>query len=135
MADRWVANPHVFPNCCHRCLKSGEENGPYFHEEWDYCQPDRWPGADPAYPRVARKFTCRACFLYAAAQPGAPLTETSAKQLQSAQARINELEVELAEERSMPHYVNAKELLELVRAEAKPAARKAPANKKEPSGS
>lgn len=135
MADRWVSSPHVFPNCCHRCLKSGEENGPYFHEEWDYCQPDRWPGADPAHPRVARKFTCRSCFLHAAAQPGAPLTDSSAKQLKYAQDRIHELEAELAEERSMPHYVNAKELLELVKAEAKPAARKAAPRKKADSGS
>lgn len=35
----------------------------------------------------------------------------------------------------MPHYVNAKELLELVKAEAKPAARKAAPRKKADSGS
>jgi hypothetical protein len=87
------------------------------------------------HPRVARKFTCRSCFLHAAAQPGAPLTDSSAKQLKYAQDRIHELEAELAEERSMPHYVNAKELLELVKAESKPAARKTAPRKKADSDS
>jgi hypothetical protein len=35
----------------------------------------------------------------------------------------------------MPHYVNAKELLELIKAEAKPAARKTTTTKKAASGS
>lgn len=134
MADRWVSNPHVFPNCCHRCLKSGEENGPYFHEEWNYCQPDRWPGVDPAYPRVARKFTCKGCFLSAAAQPGAPLADISAKQLKNAEERIAALEADLAEERALPQNVDARELLALIRSEARPVVRKT-APKKAANGS
>lgn len=86
MADRWVSTPHVFPNCCHRCLKSGEDDGPYFHEEWDYCQPQRWPGASPDAPRVARKFTCRKCLQHALNSPGAPSFDD---------ARVAELEAEV----------------------------------------
>lgn len=96
MADRWISSPHVFPHCCHRCLKSGEENGPYWHEEWEYCQPDRWPGATPDAPRRARMFTCRSCYLHAANQDGAPLTDDSAKQLKSAKERVEELESQVA---------------------------------------
>jgi hypothetical protein len=114
LADRWVDNPHIFPNCCHRCLKSGVDNGPYFHEEWDYCQPDRWPGPDPAYPRRARKFTCRSCFQFAASQPGAPLLDSSAKQLSEASERIMQLEASLAEANGRPTYVDADQLVEKI---------------------
>ncbi|NDE96791.1 MAG: hypothetical protein EB034_00700 [Verrucomicrobia bacterium] len=134
MADRWVETPHVFPNCCHRCLKSGADNGPYFHEEWDYCQPDRWPGVTPDSPRRARKFTCKSCFLYAASQPGAPLPDLSAKQLGEAEDRIYELEAALAAERAKPQYVDAAQFANdiaklLDKTDKKPAARK-PAAKK-----
>lgn len=97
MADRWVSKPHVFPNCCHRCLKAGEEDGPYFHEEWDYAKPDRWPGVSPEHPQIARMFTCRKCFLHAASLEGAPLTPDSAKQLKQAEATIDELAARVLE--------------------------------------
>lgn len=123
MADRWVSTPHVFPNCCHRCLRSGEEHGPYFHEEWDYCQPDRWPGASPDAPRVARKFTCSKCFQAALAAPGAPdFTGRSA----GLEARIEELEQEkelLQAELTAPvQVIDVQSVLEILESQ-KPAPR------------
>lgn len=129
MADRWISKPHVFPNCCHRCLKSGEEDGPYFHEEWDYAKPDRWPGATPDYPRPARMFTCRKCFLHAAACDGAPLTTESAKQLHQAEATIDELSARILDlEENADHPVQVLDLdtvRELLKPVRKPAAKKA----------
>jgi len=131
LADRWVDTPHVFPNCCHRCLKSSADDGPYWHEEWDYAKPDRWPGVTPESPRVARMFTCRRCYLHAAQTDGAPLADLSAKQLGELQERIADLETELSKA-TAPITMNVVAVEDLIKqAEVSPKPRKrAPAKKK-----
>lgn len=124
MADRWVSSPHVFPNCCHRCLRSGEEHGPYFHEEWNYCQPDRWPGVTPDAPRVARKFTCKSCLQNALNAEGAPVFDEAA--LAKAEAQIQDLkeDLELAttELQQPVQYLDLESVVELLESK-KPAPR------------